>query len=116
MNIKKFREIIANRINIDVLSHGEWIDGIEDCWKKEIEILTEDVTSTMDFLENNCTADEYGWVSEVLDEVVEKTQSKEFLDCYKKLLSKFPEENAKYKIEAAIEDAEEILKKISTRV
>ena len=110
MNIKKFREVIAQRINVEEISHGEWIDGIEECWKKEIEILAEDIPSTIDFLKNECTADEYSWISEILDKLVEITHSKELVSCYKELMKKFPEESVEYNIAACIEDAEAILK------
>ena len=48
MNIEKFREVIARRRYVEEISQGEWADGIEECQKKEIELLTEDIPTTID--------------------------------------------------------------------
>ena len=94
MDINSFREVIKQREETD----NEWDYGIEQCWKKEIEILSEDIPSTIEFLKNECTADEYSWISEVIDAVVDKVPSKELVQCYTELMAKFPEECQKYNI------------------
>lgn len=47
--------------------------------KKEIEILTEDVDETIEFIKNKCDDETLLWMSEVFEEIIEKTQSKELL-------------------------------------
>jgi hypothetical protein len=106
MNIKAFREIIKRRAYIEEISCGEWAEGIEECWKTEIEILSENVASTIDFLLNECTAEEYSWISEIIDDLIAKTQSRALLECYKSLMAKFPEECKTYNIAGSIEYAE----------
>ncbi len=106
MKIEEFRKVIQEREKC----HEEWDYGIEQCWKKEIEILSEDVPSTIDFLKNECTADEYSWISEVIDDVVDIAPSKELVQCYTELMVKFPEEYQKYNIKGVIEICESILK------
>lgn len=110
MNIRHFREIIERREYVEEISHGEWDAGIEECRKKEIEILSEDVSASIRFLENECTANEYSWISEIIDDLVEKTQSKELVECYKNLMSKFPEECKKYCIAESVAFAESTLR------
>jgi hypothetical protein len=110
MNKEQFREIIKRREYVEEISQGEWQDGIEECWKKEIEMLSEDIPSTIEFLKNDCTADEYSWISEVIDEVVEKYPDKELVECYKSLMKKFPEECETYNIAGVVEICENILK------
>jgi hypothetical protein len=110
MNIEKFREVVARRIYVEEISRGEWDDAIEECWKKEIDILSEDIPSTIEFLKNECTADEYTWISEVLDDVIEKKSSEELVECYKSLMKKFPEECDKCNISGVVEICENILK------
>lgn len=105
MKIKEFREIIHERAEC----HTEWAYGIEQCWKKEIALLIEDIPSTIEFLRNDCTADEYSWISEVLDDVIEETLSRELLECYKALMNKFPDECKTYNIVGVIEICESIL-------
>ena len=110
MNIEKFREIIKERIRISVECNDEWDYGIESCWKQEIEILTEDIQSSIIFLQNECTADEYSWISEVIEDIAEKTNNRDFILCYKSLMSKYPEECSKYNIAGSIEYAEAALR------
>ena len=105
MDIKKFREVISQREG----TNDEWDYGVEQCWKQEIEILSEDISSTIEFLNNECTADEYSWISEVLLDVLEKTPSSELVQCYKTLMQKFPEECEKYKIKEVVESAENLV-------
>ncbi len=109
MNIDKFRKVIQERIRISTDTQDEWAYGIEQCWKQEIEILSEDVDSTIIFLKEECTDDEYSWISEVIDDLAEKTKRKELIQCYKSLMDKFPEECKKYNIIGSIEFAEAAL-------
>jgi hypothetical protein len=110
MNVEEFRKVIQRRIYVEEISRGEWAEGIEDCWKKEIEILSEDIPSTIEFLKTDCTADEFSWISEVIDDIVDKYPSKELVEGYKSLMTKFPEECSKYNIAGVIEICENILK------
>lgn len=110
MRIDDFRSVIKRREYVEEISHGEWAEGIEECWKNEVEILSEDIPSTIEFLNNDCTASEYSWISEVFEDVIEKTSSRELVECYKALMSRFPEESATYNIAEIVEGAEKIVK------
>ena len=110
MNIEKFREVIARRIYVEEISCGEWYDGIEECCKQEIAILSEDIPSTIEFLKTECTADEYSWICEVIDDIIDQNPSKERVECYKSLMTKFPKECEKYNIAGVVEICENILK------
>ena len=105
MNIEKFKKVIQDHEQ----THDEWQYGVEQCWKKEVEILTEDIPSTIEFLKNDCSANEYSWISEVLDEIVMNSQNYEILKIYKGLMNKFPDECIKYNIEECVKNAEKIL-------
>lgn len=85
MNIQKFREVINKR----AATSDEYEFGVEQCWEEEIELLAEDIASSIEFLKNDCTADEFSWISEVLDDIAERTGSEEFVKCYKSLMLKF---------------------------
>jgi hypothetical protein len=106
MNIEAFRDAIKRREYVEKISLGEWAEGIEECCKKEIEILMTDIESTIAFLKNDCTSDEFVWISEIIDDLAAKTQSKELIECYKSLMDKFPEECKIYSIKESIEYAE----------
>ncbi|MDO4458874.1 MAG: hypothetical protein Q4C42_02155 [Clostridia bacterium] len=109
MNINLFREIIARREYVEKISHGEWAEGIEECWKREIEVLSEDIPGTIAFFKSECTAAEYSWVSEVIDDLAAQTQSRELVESYKSVMTKYPEECEIYNIPACIQFAEEAL-------
>ena len=110
MRIQDLRDVINRREYIETISCGEWTDGIEECCKNEIEILAQDIESTIAFLKSECTAKEFVWISEVIDEVVVKTRSRALLDCYTSLMAKFPEESKTYSISSSIEYAKNELK------
>ena len=110
MNVNKFREIIKRREYVEEISQGEWADGIEECQKQEIEILSEDIRSTIDFLKTECSANEYAWISEVFEDVIERVPSAELFQCYKDLMLKYPDEYSTYNIAYSIEAAESILR------
>lgn len=105
MDVVKFREVIRERSKMS----DEWSFGIEQCWKKEIEILSHDIPSTIEYLKNACTADEYGWISKIIDDLAENTQSKEIIEAYKILMIKYPDEYKKHYISSSIKFAEDAL-------
>ena len=84
----------------------EWDYGIEQCHKKLVALMTEDIHKSIEFLDNDCTADQFSWLSEVFDEIAENTQSKEFIEALKRLADKYPEETKTYNIMSFIESAE----------
>lgn len=96
MDVVKFREVIRERSEMS----DEWSFGIEQCWKKEIEILSQDIPSTTEYLKNECIADEYGWISEIIDDLAESTQS---------LMIKYPDEYKKHNVSSSIKFAEDAL-------
>lgn len=109
MNIGKFKEIIRERCRIAAECRDEWSFGIEKCWNEEIEILGEDVDATISFLQNECTAEEFSWISEIIDNLVERTRSRELLQAYKNLADKFPEECRESNILESVKFAENVL-------
>ena len=52
----------------------EWAYGVEQCHQKLISLLSENIDETIIFLDNDCTADQFSWISEVFDEIAEITQ------------------------------------------
>ena len=105
MIAEKFRTILERRMAL----HLEDDIQTEQCWKEEIEILSQNIEETILFLEKDCTADEFSWMSEIFEEIVEKTQSREFINCLYRVAEKFPEEAEKYHIVKNIKFAEKFL-------
>lgn len=101
MQFVEFREIIKTRASID----DEWYTEIEKCWKEMTELFSADISKTILFLDV-CTADEFSWLSEIIEEVAKRTHSKEFVAALRKTADKYPEETKQYNIVDFIESAE----------
>lgn len=105
MNVQRFKEVIQKRIN----TVDEYYVGVEECWKEEIEILSEDVPSTVTYLKNDCTADEFAWICEIIDDLAVKTRSREIVEAYKNLGKKYPDMAKTFSFEFCASYAEEAL-------
>ena len=79
------------------------------CNKEEIQILSESIPSTIEYLKNDCTTDEFVQISEIIDDLPEKTRSREIVECYKSLMAKFPEEAKRCHVYFCIEYAGDFL-------
>ena len=106
MSIKdEYPEIIKQRIKDDGL------DDTPDYWetsptiKCEIELFTRNLQETIDFLDNDCTAEQLSWMSEVFEEISAKLQSWDFIDALNRCADKYPEECKVYSIKECIEYA-----------
>ncbi len=100
----RIRELLKERKSI----HSEDYDRIEKCCVQEIELLSENLKDTIDFISNRCTGDEFVWLSEVFEEVQEKTQSDALRECLYATAEKYPKETKEYSILEFISDPEEI--------
>ncbi len=105
MITERIRKAIEERRNTD----DEWDSGVEQCWEQEVNILSEDIQQTIAFLDNDCTADEFSWLSEIFDRVAEKTKSRDFIECLYRVSRKFPEECSTYNVLEFIKGAELLL-------
>ena len=101
MITEEIRKALAQRRATD----SEWDYGVELCCEKEIEILSRNIEETIEFLDVECTADEFSWISEVFLEVAEKTQSRPFVECLYRVAKKYPEECKEYNVYSFIDEA-----------
>ena len=105
MDVQRFKEVIQKRIN----TVDEYYVGVEECWKEEIEILSQDIPSTVAYLKNECTADEFAWICEIIDDLAVKTKSREIVEAYKNLGKKYPDMAKTFSFEFCASYAEEAL-------
>ena len=66
---------------------------VEDYWKATIKLFTTDVNATIMFLQNDCDDEELYFLSEIFDEIVEQTQSKELVSVLRSRLARVTSEN-----------------------
>ena len=72
MNIIDLRDVLARRSSLNINDDFALIE----CWKQETKILSENIYETIAFFDT-CTDEESFWLSEVFDDLIEKTQSRE---------------------------------------
>ena len=70
MNIKKLRESISELKSL----HPNDDYGTEKCWKEETEILSENISDTIDFFENQCTDKEFSRVKSLYNGITEDSK------------------------------------------
>ncbi|MBQ1627692.1 MAG: hypothetical protein II098_00850 [Treponema sp.] len=101
-----YKEIFRLFLNIRPKIFGECYWQLDEYDEEFSSIMSNHLPETVDFIKNDCTEGDFSWLSEIFDEIVEKTKSKEFVNCIKETAKKFPEECEKYYIIGAIDDAE----------
>ena len=105
MTDDKIREVLEKRITL----HPDDDYNTEKCWLKEIDILCNDMDETIDFLRNRCTGEEFAWISEVFDDVAERSQCSDFISCLYEVAKKYPEETKESNILDFIDSAKELI-------
>lgn len=76
--------------------------GIQDCWDKMVDILSKDIYETVAYLES-CSEEDIYFISEIFEDVSEQLQSKEYIECLRRLDKKFPSLNMTKDIDLAEE-------------
>ena len=100
---KKYEELISQRKKME----GD-IDYERDSVILEtIELMTKDVEETIAFLDKDCTEEQFIWLSEVFDEIAQRTGSKALIDALMRVSKKYPEATEKYNINYFINSAAE---------
>ncbi len=72
-----------------------------------IQLLTQNIDQTVQFLNRDCSEEQLIWLSEVMDEVAEITKSKEFIAACYQLVDRYPATAQKYNIKFFIDSAAE---------
>ena len=91
-NIAKLKEALHLRM------HGNPDDYYEESvWKLEVDAICADLPAAINFILSDCTDEEFQWLSEVFDDVMDRTQSVEFLNCIRQRVQTV--ENAERKAE-----------------
>lgn len=70
MSFNTIKELIDYRI-----AKGNEEFAIEEYWKAAVELLSKDISTTIDFLLNKADDEEFFWLTENLEALAEKTQS-----------------------------------------
>lgn len=74
MDINRLKETINRRISLELNDDF----ALEECWNIEADILSSDISQAIDFI-TTCSEEEFYWISEIFEDVISKTQSRELL-------------------------------------
>lgn len=75
-NIAKLKEALHLRM------HGNPDEYYEETvWKSEVDAICEDMPTAIEFIQTKCTDEEFYWLSEVFEDIADRTRSVEFVKC-----------------------------------
>lgn len=109
MIIDNIISLLEERERIATETQDNWYDGIEHCNQELVKIFTNNILDGISFLNDTCSASQFVWLSEIIEDIIVVSHSKEFLEAYVTLSRKYAEETIKYNIQSFIDDAESIL-------
>lgn len=89
MNANELRNELSHRLALDI--NDEY--SRDRSWEKMSAILSKNTSETIRFFNTECTDEEFFWLSEIFEEVAEKTQSKELVQALRDRLAKVTPEN-----------------------
>ena len=113
MNIQQLRNALARRITL----HANDDIGTQACWDEMIDILSENITSTLNFFNTECADEEFYWISEIFEDIAERTQSKELIDVlYSRLATISPENHNQKFFQTEHIDYEQFISQISVNI
>ena len=81
-------EVVQERIRISDETHDNWDYGIEQCWEKYVDILSKNISQTTEYVLTECSDEEFFWISEAFEELIERTQSTELIKAFRKRLAR----------------------------
>ena len=103
------RALLAERAQID--SEEYWT--LEQCQERETDLIRAHIDEAVSFLLQDCTAEEFSWLSEIFEDVAWRSRSQVFVQAIRALLAKYPETSNQYYIEHNVSEAERILQDIA---
>ncbi len=81
----------------------------EQWWKNISDFMAEQIIETINFIENNCSADDFILLSEIFEDITQKSNNKDFVRCIEKISKKYATECEEYNVFSVIQDCKKIL-------
>ena len=108
-NKKKFKELCKEHETLDLEAYWDF----DRVWGAVLDLIctNEDTfNGFIEYMKTEITNYEYIVLSAISDEIAEMHPSMEFIEAYKSLALKYPEETKNYQIDNFIRDAENCVK------
>ena len=89
-----YRFLLQKRLetNDEILTYNE------PFIKDTIHLFSRNIPEAIDFFNNDCTADEYIWISELIEDIASESRSVSLIRNYALLSNKYPQETKDYNI------------------
>ena len=81
----------------------------ESIWKEEIDAICMDLPATIRFILSDCSDEEFQWLSEVFDDIMEKTRSLDFLNCIRQRVRMVKDDERRTELQEDIKTAAEYI-------
>lgn len=98
---EKYRELLKKRVEIP----DEILSFKDPCMKDAISLFAKNVPEAIEFLKNDCTEDEYSWISEIIEDIAAESENLELIQAYANLAEKYPEETKRFNVKSFIDSA-----------
>lgn len=105
-----FRDVYRPLLKKRLETNDEIITYNESFIKDAINAFSKHPQAAIYFLKNECTADEYIWISEIIDDIAAKSKNLQLVETYAALADKYPQETKEYNIQSFINSAISIAK------
>lgn len=111
MDLEKIKAFVKERFELHESFREESEAIMDDYWNRLSDFIASDVAGAIDFMCNSpdCTGEIFADWSEVFDDVVRKSQSKEFVDALPLAAERFRDECKQVGIACSIECARDEL-------
>ncbi len=96
-----YRSLLKERLETD----DEIITYKEPFIKDAIRLFCRNIPEATEFLKHDCTANEYIYLSEIIEEIAAESESLELIQTYADLVKKYPEETKDYNMCSFINSA-----------
>lgn len=83
MKFNTLKEVVQFRI-----TESEDNYWIEDYWQTATEMFVRDINASIEFIQKDCVDEEFYWLSEIFEDIAEKSQSKELIKVLRNRLAK----------------------------
>lgn len=100
--LKKYIELRENIFDENDFQYNLYKDAFTN-------YLSSKIDSAISYIKDSCTASEFSWLSEIFDDVAEKTHSLDFINALEGIAKKYPEETAEYNLLESIASAKALI-------
>lgn len=99
--IQRIHAAIENRITAEGAFYYP-----DPWWERELDAICEDMQAARIFIENDCSDEELFWLSEIFEDIIDRTEDVAFLGCLQKRAERMNDEARKKEVLDEIREAE----------